>query len=74
MVHRRVLIPSTRKQIESITILKDAVSTAMLGMRASNGAILITTKKGKVGTPKIEFACYDGYSATTENAFVFACI
>lgn len=35
------------EQIESITLLKDAVATAMLGIRSSNGAILITTKKGK---------------------------
>lgn len=35
------------EQIQSITILKDAASTAMLGMRGSNGAILITTKKGQ---------------------------
>jgi TonB-dependent starch-binding outer membrane protein SusC len=36
--------------IESFTILKDAASTAIYGSRASNGVILITTKKGKKGT------------------------
>lgn len=35
--------------IESITVLKDAASTAMYGSRAGNGVILITTKKGKPG-------------------------
>ncbi|MBK3518280.1 SusC/RagA family TonB-linked outer membrane protein [Carboxylicivirga marina] len=36
-------------EIETITVLKDAVATAMYGMRASNGVILVTTKKGYVG-------------------------
>lgn len=35
--------------IESITVLKDASATAIYGSRASNGVVLITTKKGKVG-------------------------
>ncbi|WP_448702082.1 SusC/RagA family TonB-linked outer membrane protein [Mucilaginibacter sp. AW1-3] len=39
--------------IESETILKDAASTAIYGSRASNGVILITTKKGKKGGPVI---------------------
>lgn len=37
--------------IESFTVLKDASSTAIYGSRASNGVILITTKKGTVGSP-----------------------
>ncbi|MEO8415454.1 MAG: TonB-dependent receptor [Ginsengibacter sp.] len=40
--------------IESISVLKDASAAAIYGVRASNGVILITTKKGKVGKPKIE--------------------
>jgi TonB-linked SusC/RagA family outer membrane protein len=39
--------------IESITLLKDASSTALYGSRAANGVVMITTKKGKGGTPKI---------------------
>lgn len=39
--------------IESITVLKDAVSTAMYGLRATNGIVLITSKRGKIG--KIKF-------------------
>ncbi|WP_126246374.1 SusC/RagA family TonB-linked outer membrane protein [Chitinophaga rhizosphaerae] len=35
------------EQIESVTLLKDALSTAMYGMRASNGILLITTRKGE---------------------------
>ncbi len=41
--------------IESMTILKDAASTAIYGSRASNGVILITTKKGKSGKPVFNF-------------------
>jgi iron complex outermembrane receptor protein len=37
--------------IETFTILKDASSTAIYGSRASNGVMLITTKKGAIGTP-----------------------
>ncbi|NDP28160.1 MAG: TonB-dependent receptor [Flavobacterium sp.] len=44
--------------IESLDILKDAASAAIYGSRASNGVLLITTKKGKVGKATIS---YDGY-------------
>src|SRR5690554_8027092 len=37
--------------IETFTVLKDASATAIYGSRASNGVILITTKKGRAGTP-----------------------
>jgi TonB-linked SusC/RagA family outer membrane protein len=42
--------------IETFTILKDAASTAIYGSRASNGVIMITTKKGAKGAPKITFS------------------
>ena len=42
--------------IESMTILKDASATAIYGSRASNGVIIITTKKGKSGRPQINFS------------------
>ena len=42
--------------IESITVLKDAAATAIYGARAANGVIVITTKKGKVGAPNVQFA------------------
>jgi len=41
--------------IKSMTILKDASSTAIYGSRASNGVIIITTKKGNSGKMKISF-------------------
>ena len=39
--------------IESVTVLKDAASNAIYGIRSANGVILITTKKGKSGKPQI---------------------
>ena len=42
--------------IESMTILKDASATAIYGSRASNGVIIITTKKGKSGKPQVNFS------------------
>ncbi len=42
--------------IESFTVLKDASATAIYGSRASNGVIIITTKKGKSGSVKINYS------------------
>jgi iron complex outermembrane receptor protein len=44
--------------IETFTVLKDASAAAIYGSRAANGVIIITTKKGKSGTPTVT---YDGY-------------
>ena len=43
------------KDIESITVLKDAASTALYGSRGANGVVLVTTKKGAQGKTKIAF-------------------
>ncbi|RZL07463.1 MAG: SusC/RagA family TonB-linked outer membrane protein, partial [Hymenobacter sp.] len=51
--------------IESISILKDASSTAIYGSRASNGVVLITTKKGRQGQTKVTAGYYYGTSAPT---------
>lgn len=51
--------------IESIQVLKDAASASIYGARANNGVIIITTKKGKAGKPKIT---YDGYVGTATAA------
>ena len=45
-------------EIESIDVLKDASATAIYGSQATNGVIVITTKRGRTGTPAIS---YDGY-------------
>lgn len=47
-------------EIESITILKDASSTAIYGSRGANGVIVITTKRGQIGEPVVR---YTGYAA-----------
>lgn len=47
--------------IESVSVLKDASATAIYGARASNGVILITTKKGQEGTPKVDVSVYNGW-------------
>jgi TonB-linked SusC/RagA family outer membrane protein len=43
-------------EIETINILKDASATAVFGVRGANGVILITTKQGKPGKPKVSFS------------------
>lgn len=48
--------------IESVDVLKDASSAAVYGSRASSGVIIITTKKGKKGKPKISFTSNIGIS------------
>ncbi len=54
--------------IETFTVLKDASATAIYGSRASNGVILITTKKGKAGSPMT--VSYDG-NVSAANAIAF---
>jgi TonB-linked SusC/RagA family outer membrane protein len=46
--------------IESISVLKDAAAAAVYGVRASNGVVLITTKKGKQGKPRVEVTASRG--------------
>lgn len=48
--------------IDNITVLKDAAATAIYGARAANGVIVITTKKGKVGKPVVNFSTKLSYS------------
>jgi TonB-linked SusC/RagA family outer membrane protein len=52
----------TPSEIESIDILKDASSAAIYGSRGANGVIIITTKKGKIGAPKVTYDSYYGIS------------
>lgn len=51
--------------IESITVLKDASSAAIYGVRAANGVILVTTKKGVKGQAKINYNGYAGVQTPT---------
>jgi TonB-linked SusC/RagA family outer membrane protein len=50
--------------IESISVLKDA-SAAIYGARAANGVILVTTKRGKSGKPKITYSSMQGWARPT---------
>ncbi|TAJ11314.1 TonB-dependent receptor [Marinilabiliaceae bacterium JC017] len=51
--------------IESISVLKDAASAAIYGVRAANGVILVTTKRGKEGAMKITYSGQVGISEPT---------
>lgn len=53
--------------IESMDILKDAASTAIYGSRASNGVVIITTKKGKKGTGKITYDVSSSFQTITKQ-------
>jgi iron complex outermembrane receptor protein len=55
-------------EIVSYTVLKDASSTAMYGVRGSNGVIIVTTKRGKKGHPVIS---YDGLVAVASQSKYF---
>ena len=52
-------------QIESISVLKDAASASIYGARASNGVILVTTKRGSEGKIKVSFNGYLGINKPT---------
>jgi TonB-linked SusC/RagA family outer membrane protein len=58
------------KDVESMTVLKDAASSAMYGSRGSNGVIVITTKKGKSGKPVVSFEGKWGVNMVGNNATV----
>lgn len=55
------------QDIESITILKDAASTAIYGAAAANGVVLITTKKGKSGKPKVSVSSQWGFAKRSKK-------
>jgi len=51
--------------IESISVLKDASATSIYGSRAANGAIIITTKKGKAGDTKVDVNLQQGFGSVS---------
>ncbi|KAA5826429.1 TonB-dependent receptor [Algibacter amylolyticus] len=53
--------------IENVSILKDASTTAIYGARGSNGVVLVTTKKGKKGKGQLSFSTYAGFQRNTER-------
>lgn len=65
------------EQIESVTLLKDALATAMYGMRGANGVLLVTTRKGEEGPQRLSFTATAGITKSTKqfkrlNAYDYA--
>ena len=58
--------------IESMSVLKDATSLAAYGSQAANGVIMITTKKGKLGKPVINFNASWAFSGATSKPDVLS--
>ena len=52
-------------EIQSVSVLKDASSTAVYGVRGANGVIIVTTKRGSAGKPVINFS--GGFGLTSAN-------
>lgn len=51
--------------IEDLTVLKDASAAAIYGVRAANGVVLVTTRKGKINQTNISYDSYVGYQVPT---------
>ena len=60
------------QEIESITVLKDAASTAIYGAKGANGVVLITTKGGKDMKTQISYNAYGGYRAIVNKLAVLS--
>lgn len=55
--------------IESMQVLKDASAASIYGARANNGVVIITTKSGEVGEPKLSLDVYYGTQSPNRNRF-----
>jgi TonB-linked SusC/RagA family outer membrane protein len=60
--------------IESVSVLKDASTTAVYGAQGSNGVIVVTTKKGKNGQGKLDFNTYAGFQTVSKRYDVLGTI
>lgn len=69
LVTNNIMNTLNPNDIESITILKDAAASALYGSRAANGVVMITTKRGKTGQPRITIKSSTGFSPSwaTDN-------
>ncbi|MBA6154222.1 SusC/RagA family TonB-linked outer membrane protein [Gelidibacter maritimus] len=69
LVTNNIMNTLNPNDIESITILKDAAASALYGSRAANGVVMITTKRGKKGEPRITIKSSTGFSPSwaTDN-------
>ncbi|MEX0929864.1 MAG: TonB-dependent receptor [Balneolales bacterium] len=54
-------------EVESVTILKDASSTALFGVRGANGVVLVTTRRGVAGAPRINYSYEHGFQDFTRT-------
>ena len=63
-------IPAT--DIEDITVLKDASSTAIYGSRGANGVILVTTKSGKAGNVNVSYNAYYSWKKVAKTMDVLS--
>ena len=52
-------------EIATISVLKDASATAVFGAKGANGVIIVTTKRGAIGKPKLDFTASSGISKAT---------
>jgi len=59
------------QDVASIEVLKDASATAIYGSRGANGVLLVSTKKGKAGSARINFTDYAGINSITKKYPVF---
>jgi iron complex outermembrane receptor protein len=69
---RNPLATINQNDIESVTVLKDASATAIYGSRASNGVIIITTKKGQSGELKVNYSGNVSYSSIAKQVSVLS--
>ena len=53
-------------EIESFSVLKDAAASAVYGVRGANGVILVKTKRGQLGKPKVNFHLEQGFTKPTQ--------
>jgi TonB-linked SusC/RagA family outer membrane protein len=53
--------------IETMTVLKDASSTAIYGSRGANGVVVITTKHGQKGAPRVSLSTYTGFQQVPDK-------
>jgi TonB-linked SusC/RagA family outer membrane protein len=54
-------------EIDNITVLKDAATTAAYGSRGAGGVVVVTTKRGKAGTPTFSYSYNTGYDKRSKN-------
>ena len=56
------LVDINPNDIENVSVLKDAAASAIYGVRAANGVIIVTTKRGKEGAPTVNYSFQYGFS------------